>query len=301
MEEKKPIKISLTAYVISLIIMAVIVVGLVFYIVQNRDNDTEKLVDTNTSMLESNVSEKNSFENQQNESEDKVNTNEYFILYNGYEIKNKVGIQSLSDMKITEEAKSKYNTTYYNYEKGKFLGETKGTFGNETYEGVSVVENVKKIAISEKYNAIPRTYNMLNELPEQLKDMADYSSVKIHSIDLDGNGKTEYVVCYTVNYAKGEIGDGEPEASSGITLFDSNFKKVSDLAILENGFWGNIKEEDKKVFLSLDDMDYIDIDNDGIMEILIKVPTYEGTKISIVKYDDGKVEGEENLKASVLP
>lgn len=301
MSEKEPIKISLTAYVISLIIMVVIVVGLVFYIVQNRDNDTEKLVDTNTSMLESNVSEKTNVTNEQKESTDIVNVNEYFILYNGYEIKNETGIQNLSDMKVTEEAKTKYNTKYYNYEKGKYVGETKGVFGNETYEGVSVVENVKKIAISEKYNAIPRIYTTLDKLPEQLKDMADYSSVKINSIDLDGDGKTEYVVCYTVNYAKGEIGDGEPEASSGIILFDSNFKKVSDLVTLENGFWGNIKEEDKKVFLSLDDTDYIDTDNDGIMEIILKVPTYEGTKISIVKYNNGKIEGEKNLKASVLP
>lgn len=301
MSGKEPIKISLTAYVISLIIMVVIVVGLVFYIVQNRDNDTEKLVDTNTSMLESNVSEKTNVTNEQKESTDIVNVNEYFILYNGYEIKNETGIQNLSDMKVTEEAKTKYNTKYYNYEKGKYVGETKGVFGNETYEGVSVVENVKKIAISEKYNAIPRIYTTLDKLPEQLKDMADYSSVKINSIDLDGDGKTEYVVCYTVNYAKGEIGDGEPEASSGIILFDSNFKKVSDLVTLENGFWGNIKEEDKKVFLSLDDTDYIDTDNDGIMEIILKVPTYEGTKISIVKYNNGKIEGEKNLKASVLP
>ena len=46
-----------------------------------------------------------------------------------------------------------------------------------------------------------------------------------------------------MNYAKGDIGDGEPQASSGIMLFDNNFKKIEDLVILENGFWSNIKEE----------------------------------------------------------
>ena len=30
------------------------------------------------------------------------------------------------------------------------------------------------------------------------------------------DGKEEYIVCYTVDYKEGEIGDGEPEASSGI-------------------------------------------------------------------------------------
>ena len=301
MEKKEPVKISLSAYVITLIIMAVIVVGLVFYIVQNKNTDTEKLSNTNTSLIESNTSENNNMINQQDKNTNKLTTSDYFILYNGYEIKNKIGVQNLSDMKVTEETNNKYNTTYYNYENGKFIGETKGTFGKETYEGVSIVDNVKRIAISQKYDAIPRAYNTINELPAQLKDMADYSTVKIHSIDLDGNGKTEYVVCYTLNYAKGEIGDGKPEASSGIILFDSNSKKVSDLVTLENGFWGNIKEEDKKVFLTLDDTDYIDIDNDGIMEIIIKVPTYEGNKISIIKYNDGKIEGETNLKAAVTP
>ena len=84
-------------------------------------------------------------------------------------------------------------------------------------------------------------------------------------------------------------------------LFDSNYKKIADLVTLENGFWGNIKEEDRKIFLSLDDVDYIDIDNDEIMEIIIKVPTYEGTQISVVKYNEGKIEGETDVKASVVP
>ena len=37
------------------------------------------------------------------------------------------------------------------------------------------------------------------------------------------------------------------------------------------------------------------------MEIIIEVPTYDGTKISVLKYSNNKVEGETNLKASVLP
>lgn len=129
--------------------------------------------------------------------------------------------------------------------------------------------------------------------------MADCSSVDINEIDLDGDGKNEYLVCYIVNYAEGEIGDGEPQASSGIMLFDNNYKKIDDLVILENGFWANIKEENYKVFLSLDDVDYIDIDNDGIMEIIIRVPTYEITEISIVKYSNNKIEGETNVKANL--
>ena len=204
-------------------------------------------------------------------------------------------------MEINYNSKRKYNTTYFNYENGKYQGETTGTFGEVTYEGFSIVKNVKRIAMTQKYNAIPREYKEIKELPKQLEDMADFSSVDINEIDLDGDGKNEYIVCYTVNYQKGQIGDGEPQASSGIMLFDYNYKKIADLVTLENGFWANIKEEDRKIFLALDNVEYIDIDNDGNMEIIIEVPTYDGTKISILKYSNNKVEGETNLKASVLP
>lgn len=48
MSQREPIKISLTAFVITLIISAIIVAGLVFYIIQDKNNDTEKLVSINT-------------------------------------------------------------------------------------------------------------------------------------------------------------------------------------------------------------------------------------------------------------
>ena len=94
---------------------------------------------------------------------------------------------------------------------------------------------------------------------------------------------------------------GEPKATSGIMLFDSNYKKIADLVTLENGFWGNMKDEEHKVFVKLSNIEIIDIDNDEIMELVINTPTYEGTKISVIKYNKGKIEGETNLKASVLP
>lgn len=243
--------------------------------------------------------------NTQNKMQETTNNlKENILLYEGSEISNKIGTQfiDLTEMEINEESKRKYNTTYFNYENGKYQGETTGTFGDESiYDSYSIVKNVKKIAMNQKYNAIPREYKLIEELPDQLKDMADYSSIAINEIDLDGDGKSEYIVCYTVNYKKGQIGDGEPQASSGIMLFDYNYKEIADLVTLENGFWGNIKEEYYKIFLSLEETEYIDIDNDGIMEIIIEIPTYEGTKISIFRYSNNKVEGETNLQASVMP
>ncbi len=255
--------------------------------------------ESSSSNSEQNVSQIENETIKENNVENDTNIDSYFILYEGREIENKIGVQSISDMKINADTNKKYNTTYYNYENGKYIGEKVGTFGEETTEGNSCVENVSKIAISKNINALPRKYTEVKELPKELQDMADYSSVDINKIDLDGDGQEEYIVCYTVDYKKGEIGDGEPQASSGIMLFDNNYKKIADLANLQNGFYGNIKEENNKVFLSLNDVEYLDIDNDGIMGILIKIPTYEGNKLSILKYNKGKIEGNVNLEVNV--
>ena len=268
-------------------IILIMMIGVIMF-VQKTENDRQ-IADLNN--------------NQNKMQETTNNLKENILLYEGSEILNKIGTQfiDLTEMEISEEARRKYNTTYFNYENGKYLGEILGYFGEETYEGFSIVTNVKRIAMTQKYNAIPREYKLIEKLPEKLNDMADYSSVAINEIDLDGDGKSEYIVCYTVNYKKGQIGDGESQATSGIMLFDNNYKKIADLVTLENGFWGNIKEENYKRFLSLQDTEYIDIDNDGIMEIIIEIPTYEGTKISILRYSNNKVEGEINLQASVMP
>ena len=328
MDEKKPVKVKFKTAVV-LIIIAVIILGVccanayatrqgydnVFFLIKykitgedGRISDRDKLLIEDDIKKETNVVEnqkKDTTINEENDKNDrKVETKENtknIVLYNGMEISTKTGVQNVSDMKISTENKNKYNTQYYNYENGKYINETKGTFGEETYEGYSAVSNVKKIAMTKKYNAIPREYKTINELPKELMDMASYSSVDINEVDLDGDGKEEYIVCYTHNVSNDDYDGGEMEASSGIMLFDNNYKKVSDLVTLENGFWGNKKAENNKVFLTLKDVEYIDIDEDNCMEIIIKVPTYEGTKISVLKYKNGVLSGEKNIKASVLP
>lgn len=304
--EKKKCSLSIVFLVIAIIL--IVVMGALLYIQKTETDRQIAELESNASKLQETINDlQGKIDGVSNIVNDNSNSNvqaeENIILYKGSEIQKKVGTQffDLCEMEINYNSKRKYNTTYFNYENGKYQGETTGTFGEVTYEGFSIVKNVKRIAMTQKYNAIPREYKEIKELPKQLEDMADFSSVDINEIDLDGDGKNEYIVCYTVNYQKGQIGDGEPQASSGIMLFDYNYKKIADLVTLENGFWANIKEEDRKIFLALDNVEYIDIDNDGNMEIIIEVPTYDGTKISILKYSNNKVEGETNLKASVLP
>lgn len=294
MENKKEGKVSILTLIVLIIIVALVSVGGTYMYTNFKKESNRANGEQNVSQTEDETSKENNVK-------DDANIDSYFILYEGREIENKIGVQSISDMKINADTNKKYNTTYYNYENGKYMGEKTGTFGEETTEGNSCVENVSKIAISENINALPRNYTEVEELPKELQDMADYSSVNINKIDLDGDGQDEYIVCYTVDYKKGEIGDGEPQASSGIILFDHNYKKIADLANLQNGFYGNIKEENNKVFLSLNDAEYLDLDNDGIMEILIKIPSYEGNKLSILKYNKGKIEGNVNLEVNVNP
>lgn len=111
---------------------------------------------------------------------------DYFILYKGIEIDKKVGVQFLDYMEITAANAEKYHTTYYNYENGIYVGKTAGIFGKEqAYENTSWVENVDSIAISKKYDAMPRPYKMLKDLPEELMELADATNVDIMAIDLE--------------------------------------------------------------------------------------------------------------------
>ena len=48
-------------------------------------------------------------------------------------------------------------------------------------------------------------------------------------------------------------------------------------------------------------IEYVDIDNDGIMEILIRILEWEGGRVSIYKYKNDKVEGENNYEIDIHP
>lgn len=307
MKEKKQLKISLGTAVFIAVIVIAIIVALVAYILINN-NEKENTTTNNT----------NSIENTENaENVDSEIGDDYFILYRGYEMEKKEGIQYLEDMDYTKENEEKYNIEYYNYENGKYKGKIEGqvepTYGynDNGYEGVCIVDNVRRIAISKNINAMPRKATRENMIPEELKDMLDYQVVEVDSIDLDGDGTQEHIVTWRVLYSEGEIGDGKPQESSGAMLFDSNYKKVADLVTLEDGFWGNGLQsyeegmitadqlEQYRNYIDINEIEYIDIDNDGIMEIIIRVPVYEGIEIDVVKYENGTVKGETDYQATM--
>ena len=316
MGEKKS-KLSLAVVLLVLAVIVIIVMSLFMYkLYKDKDAEIGKVADLNRQVVSLNSQitkldlQIGELQNQitvlsKEESEEEDNNKEaaneviedYFILYNGQEMELSTGRQVFDyGMYNNDENVSKYNITYYNYNNGKFVGETEGLFrgGNDGY---SPVENVEKIAISQNYNICPRNYKDISAIPEELKSFQqDGYEIEIQSIDLDNDGKEEKLVCMTKTYDKET---GENVAYSEISLYDSEYNKIATLVKIEDGFeadlsrGGDIRDA---VFLSLDRVDYVDIDLDGKMEIIISLYSYEGDTISIYKYSTGAVEGEIETK-----
>jgi len=241
-----------------------------------------------------------------NNTENKDENSNFIALYNGYEFDNKsMSIQDITSMELTTENKSKYNTTFYNYFDSEYIGSTVGKFDedSEEYEGYGFVKNVEEFSFSKKYNAFPRKANLLTQLPTQLSDMeGNYKNIDIIAVDLDGDDKTEYIVRATYDETIFRVTDEPYYAYSIVKLLDSEYKEIATLVEIEDGFWDGIKSEDGKVFIERDDIKVIDVDDDGIMEIIICLPVWEGgMKVSIVKYNNGKIIGETNIKPVLVP
>ena len=194
----------------------------------------------------------------------------------------------------SDKYKDKYVITYYNYESFGFKESKLGTLSTQIYDGLVKIENVGKLAISESYEAIPREIKIVNAIPTIISDknpnIGNYDATKAIITDLDGNGSDEYILILankTTGYSK-------------IVLVDSSGTKVADLAYIEKSKWESVTTEE--YHLSLSNVEVADIDNDGIMEILLELPRYEGDpSISLLKYKNGELQGDTNIECSLLP
>ena len=289
----KVIKISIV-----LLIVLFIIFGIVTFIISKNNKENNKKSE--------NVEKEN--QNSETEKIDVLAEDDFFVLYKGVEIPKKTGRVNLSEIKENLESKkqTRYNgRKYYNYEKDKYIGETVGNFSfeeDEEYKQLNFVSNVEKIAITKKYEAIPRKSTRLDTKPEKIKDFENYSIYEMESIDLDGDGKLEYIALLGSFYEGNQIENEESIAKSCIILLDSDFKQSINLIELQDGFTSMDRDSEAVKFLTLDDnIMYVDIDEDGIMEIIIDIPKIEGEEINIVKYSNGKIEGDVNIKANIYP
>ena len=118
----------------------------------------------------------------------------------------------------------------------------------------------------------------------------DYDTIKTIIVDLDQNGTEEYVVILA----------NKNTGYSKISLYASTGKLINDLAYIEKSKWN--QTTNAEYYLSLDNVNILDVDNDGVMEILVEIPKYEGEpSVSILKYKNSELTGKTNIECSLLP
>jgi hypothetical protein len=225
----------------------------------------------------------------------KVQNQDLIVLYDGLILDtSKMDLVNLKYIDNSSINKEKYVITYYNYENFGFKDSTLGILSDQVYDGLLKINKVGKLAISENYEAIPRAIKIVNSVPTIVADNNDkldtYDLIKTIIADLDGNGTEEYILVLA-NTSTGY---------SKISLVDSKGLKVADLAYIEKSKWESISREE--YHLSLSNLNVADVDNDGVMEILVEIPHYEGEpSISLIKYKNGELSGKTNIACSLLP
>ena len=192
------------------------------------------------------------------------------------------------------DAAEKYVITYYNYENYGFKDSRLGTLSSQIYEGLVKIDNVGKIAISEEYPAIPRPVKVVNTVPTVVLDsnpsIEDYDTVKTLICDVDGNQTDEYILILA----------NKTTGFSKISLVDNKGTKVADLASIEKSKWRR-DASNTEYYLSINNIELIDVDNDGIMEIVVEIPHAEGEPtVSLLKYKNGELSGKTGIECSLI-
>lgn len=213
---------------------------------------------------------------------------DFIFLYNGFEIEKNVGVQYPDYMEINNENIEKYNINYYNYRNNEYAGKSKGIFGKDiAYENTSWVNNVTTIATSKKYDLIPRKITNIYDIPESLKN-EKYSETMLVKVDLDGDNKFEYIGINIerpyVDFSEEIVQPGVLECSTTISLYDNNFEIINTLITINDDYADTYEH-----VVYADDIQFVDIDNDGIIEILIEFPVWDSSGISIYKYNNGTI------------
>lgn len=226
----------------------------------------------------------------------KVSTENLMVLYRGLILDTtKMDQVELKYIDNSSTDRDKYVVTYYNYENFAFRDYTLGVLTNSNYENLAKIGNVAKVAISENYTAITGKIDTKSYLPVVVSEnnpklAEEYDAVKTITTDLDANGTDEYILILA----------NKNTGYSKISLYNSTGKLINDLAYIEKSKWN--QTTNAEYYLSLENLNVLDVDNDGVMEILIEIPKYEGIpSVSLVKYKNGELTGKTNIECSLLP
>ena len=299
---------------VCLLIIAVLIIGnalLIYYMINSKEyqeanpeimsnttvNENEQ-TDTVANILNSVVSGNTTNSvtvNTVDTNANKIANENIIVLFNGLILNTeKMDCVELQYIDGSSAEKDKYEITYYNYENFVKKDSTLGKLSEPYFDNLLGITNVSKIAISENYEAIPRTPTVVNTIPAIVLDnnskLAEFDTVKTVAVDLDGNGTEEYIIILA----------NKTTGMSEIMLFDSTGKKVDNLVSMGKNQSTTITGE--KYYFSLENLNILDVDGDGIMEILVEVPKYEGEPaVSILKYKNSELVGKTNIECSLLP
>lgn len=265
---------------------------------ENNTVTNEAEVDTIANILNTAISTNttsNTTVNATDASSRKVMNENLTVLYNGLILDTTQMDQvELSYIDSSSSDKEKYVITYYNYENFAYVDSTLGQLSEPLFDNLVGIQGVGKIAISESYNAIPKAIKVINTLPTVILDnnskLAEYDTIKTIIADLDVNGSDEYITILA----------NKSTGYSKISLYDNTGKLVADLAYIEKAKWNQITHAE--YYLSLSNVNILDVDNDGVMEILVEIPKYEGEpSVSLLKYKNSQLTGKTNIECSLLP
>lgn len=224
----------------------------------------------------------------------KTANQELVVLYKGLILDNtNFDENTLKYIDSTKADADKYVITYYSYENYSFKEAKLGVLSQKVYDNSVKIDNVGKVAISEEYEAVPRQIKVVNTVPSIISDnnplVKDYDTVKTISTDFDGNGTEEYIL----------ILKNTQTGFSKITFIDSKGEKVADLASIEKSKWK--QDANNEYYLGIDNVEILDINNDGVMEILVEIPHSTGDPtVSLLKYNNGELQGKTNIECSLL-
>ncbi len=267
-------------------------------VTQNTTLKNETKVDTIADLLNTVVSNTISTQTTVNATDAnsrKVMNENLIVLYKGLILDTTQMDQvELKYIDNSSQDKDKYIITYYNYENFAYQNATLGKLSEPIYDSLVGIRGVGKIALSESYEAILKDIKVINTLPalilENNKELQEFDSVKTILADLDMNGVDEFITILA----------NKNTGYSKISLYDSTGKFLADLAYIEKAKWN--QATNAEYYLNLENVNILDVDNDGVMEILIEIPKYEGEpSVSILKYKNNELIGKTNIECSLLP
>ena len=253
-------------------------------------------------------------------SQDDTNV-DYDIFYEGIKITEKVGMHSVGwedGIKGLSNNLAKYNKTYYSYESNGYMREIKepkfesGIIGEDS----SFISNLARIAVSKKYDVMPRTieynfeyyddkeqklydfYNKINDYYNG-RELFRISQPDDLKVDLNGDGNPIYIrLSVEKVFIEVELDGEKMEENIGVAFnYDAFDKDGNHLDTLLSQVYdiNYLRPDADTSFSSLRESNSVtcaDLDNDSKMEILIEAPWYEfGSDVYVYKYENGKIIG----------